>query len=355
MMAKKIILVTGGDGGYGNLGDEWLLDAVKDRYKKATNKYKVIVLKGKPPRAPFERFKYLKDTAEAFEESGIEIKDIAAVHYYGGGYLNSFWMEEKIWLYSLLTKKGFPKEKFFFTSLGLGPLNKRELATLRGVSKTSGSFGVRDRCFLDEVQGRFMFDESIRLIRYQPKRQHGRELWVNIRIANHVGADEKKLAVVLRSLDRLAKTNNLTIKYFSMIKGKDFSEKEALEKLLKSNGVQADVVERPKNYKGLLRRFENAAMVVTTSYHATLAALYTGTPVVALYDNEFYDYKYKGLDDAINSPLLKRVKIGGVSASDTVWAKVLKASDVHIQQKIEDLKKVNDEGYQGIEELLHAR
>lgn len=351
--AKEVIIFTGSNGGYGNLGDEWLYEAAKARYSKdVTKKYQVVIVMANPPKRQRDGFTYIQDTPEALEKAGVSIEKIKAVHYYGGGYLNSYWMKDKIWLYDLLVEKGVPKDKFFFTCAGLGPLEDEDFDRLRAIAGTAGVFGVRDQYFSKEIDATFMFDESIHVIDFTPRSKPLTDLLVNFRIAKHVGGEESDFKTLLQSLAAFAKQRGLQLRFFPMVEGIGFSEGAEMRRILAECGIEAVVQDRPASYKALMSMYDSAALVVTTSYHATLASLYTGTPVVALYGNEYYNFKFKGLSDVVDSPLIVPFKLG--DELNDVWERAIKVTDDSMPGKIAELKKLNDKGYEALEEILHA-
>lgn len=343
---RKIILITGGDGGYGNLGDEWLLDAVKSRYHGRFGDYRIIILKLRPPKFHLDRFEYVHDSPEGLDKAEINIDKIAFVHFYGGGYINSMWMQDKLWLYDHLIARGYPAKQIFFTGLGTGPLNKKDLTKVKVISNNCAFFGTRDKEFYKEVNPSFMFDETIFFYKSFPKRKPT-DLLINIRITKHVGVDEKKLAILLKDINKLATNRGLNVKYFPMIENVWFNEGNELEKLLRKNNINSAVLKRPKNYKQLLSLYSNAAMVVTTSYHATLSALYLGIPVVAVYENEYYRHKYSGLEGVLKTELLNILELKKDSMLPALY-RTLQSKDEQIEYKLKILKEINEECYRTI-------
>lgn len=344
---RPYIIVTGGDGGYGNLGDEWLRIAAFSHYEEVVKKYRVVLMTANMPTERDERFEYIADTKEAFLKHNIRVEEIAALHYYGGGYLNTYWMDEKLWLYDLLTEQGLDTKKVFFTGLGLGPFDANALSKLHGIAKGAGIFGVRDTHYLESVGGDFMFDESIAVVEPKRARRFGRnELWINFRMASHVGAGEEETITLVKKLQRFAMLYRLTIHYFAMIDGKGFDERAEMVRVLKRCGIENPRVHaRATGYGGLLNQFNKAAMIVTTSYHATLAGLYRGIPVVAVYENEYYDLKFTGIQKAFKStPLLTLVSLQDYNASAFIDAYT--SRDPGIISRVVRLKRLNSETYQ---------
>ena len=350
---KKYVIVTGGDGGYGNLGDEWLSAGVLSHYGGILKKYTVVMVIANIPKNRDERFMYVEDNPGAFDKLGIKVNDIAALHYYGGGYLNTYWMDEKLWLYDHLITKGLPEDKVFFTGLGLGPLDDTSTGKLHELAEKVGEFGVRDRHYLNSIGGEFMFDESIATITPKKSRRLGRkELWINFRIASHVGADEDKLVTLVKQLERFAKLYRLKVQYFAMIDGKGFDERVEMIRVLKRCGiVNPQVHPRASSHFTLLSQFNHAALVITTSYHATLAALYQGIPAVAVYENKYYDLKFTGVQDAFErTPLLQLMNLEHYKASDVVDAYM--SRDDQIMEKVQKLKDYNTTVYENYQKTI---
>lgn len=353
---KKYVVLTGGDGGYGNLGDEWLLASVRKQYQrhKIYRKYKIVLLMAHPPKNRIaDKFIYVRDNIQVFKDSGIKTDEIVAVHYFGGGYINSYWMKEKIWLYDHLVDNGFPKNKFFFTGLGLGPFEQKELNKTKTIAKSAAFFGTRDLVYKKQIKCDFMFDESIVFApkEFKNRKKNG-EIWVNFRIADHVGLKDGGAESIIQTIERFAKTHNLKINYFSMINGVGFNEATEMEKNLLLAGVDAKVFDRSKNPKKLLKRLQNAKMVITTSYHASLAGLYNSVPVVSLYTNDYYDIKFRGLQDVLHTRLLTLVKISSVN--EAILESALSSKDTDLTKKLKNLKIINNRAYNKYGEFIHG-
>lgn len=353
-MKRQYVILTGGDGGYGNLGDEWLLDATLGHYGKIKEKYKVIVLMAKNKNSRNKDFEYIEDNPDVFKKRKIPINRITAVHYYGGGYLNNYWMEEKLWLYDYLVNSGFSKSNFFFTGLGLGPLTSDRIDILKSIASSARFFGIRDECFSKEIGGNFMFDESVFLAENKRRFFYKKnELWVNFRIASHVGADETKILKLIGQLERFAQIHRLKIKYFAMINGDGFDEKTEFERLLRKSGIESQVLDRVDNYDEFLSQFKYAAMVVTTSYHATLAALYNALPVIAVYENEYYSLKFLGLSESLDTPLLTTLNLADYDVDQIQNS--LDQKDKSIKTKINKLKLLNKQAYLNLYDFLNIK
>jgi polysaccharide pyruvyl transferase WcaK-like protein len=101
-----------------------------------------------------------------------------------------------------------------------------------------------------------------------------------------------------------------------------------------------------------LSQFKNAAGVVTTSYHATLASLYDGIPVVSIYENEYYGFKYRGLQEVLDTPLLHAVNLADYEINEL--HRTLDSKDRDIRARINKLKKVNRQAYKKYRDFLRV-
>jgi polysaccharide pyruvyl transferase WcaK-like protein len=309
MVKKKFIILTGGDGGTGNLGDEFILSAIKKFYQPFTQKFKIIILKHDlPKRLPRDRFTYINDFEENFALLKIPTSDIAIVHYYGGGYLNKYWYEDKIWLYRYLIHKGLDTKKFIFTGQGLGPFAKNQKKELSKIVNQVLYFGVRDKLSIKEFpKAVFNFDDTISLVKpNKPKLWRKYAIGINIRLLHeHAVIERQKLINVLQIIQKFAQLNHCRMYFFSMVKNPGYSEITPLIELAKEARLSGyNFNDRNKNYRKLLKDVGRSELIITTSYHSTLAALYTKTPVICIYQNEYYRLKFEGLREIFPSPFL---------------------------------------------------
>ena len=352
---KKIIILTGSEGGFGNLGDEWLLDSVKNRYKKYINKYKIYILKTNIKKTKKDNFFYIKDDLNSFLNEKININNIAIVHYYGGGYINDYWYKDKIWLYKYLIQNNFPSNKFVFTGQGLGPFCKEIKKEVQKIALGSYLFATRDLYFNNKIKGSFSFDESINSINinninFDYKKEKDNIIWINFRIADHVGINRKILLNKIRMICKYASKNNLVVNFLPMIYGKKLDEYNDAKKLLNNSGLDINFFKRPKNYKELIKTINGSYLMITTSYHATLASIYTNTPVISLYDNDYYKIKFNGLSRVLKSKILRILKINHFCKYDIYRS--LSYKNTNIKSRLLSLKKCNEKVYNLIERKI---
>ncbi len=343
-LRRKYILLTGSDGGYGNIGDEWLSESVKSRYSKIKKHYNVVILMAIVPTKAGDGFEYVGDDIDSYRKRNISVCDIKAVHYYGGGYLNSLWIKEKLWLYDYLMKSGLSPKKVIFTGAGIGPLSKAGIDKIRLISERSPIFGTRDRNFEKSVGGVFMFDETVAVIKNSDM-QYGKkdEIWVNFRIASHAGFNDHSMETLLKDVVLFAIEHKLRLRFFAMINGEGFDERSEMQRILRENGIKAVVHKKPSDYKELLSMLGGAALVVTTSYHAVMASIFARTPVIAIYNNQYYKYKFCGLSSSIDTPLLCVKELS--EYSDGCLAPMVGVTDKNVWRKIRKLKSRSNRVY----------
>ena len=100
-----------------------------------------------------------------------------------------------------------------------------------------------------------------------------------------------------------------------------------------------------------MNQFKKAALVFTTSYHATLASLYIGTPVVSLYENEYYNLKFFGLKEVFKTDLLNILNLENYKIDELTAP--LHVKDKMIGKKLDLLKQANITAYNKYEEFLN--
>lgn len=351
---KKYIILTGSEGGYGNLGDEWLLESVKKQYVDIKKQYNVVILIANPPKKQKDGFIYIKDSLDSFISSDICINDIESVHYYGGGYLNQIWMNDKIWLFNYLISNGFSPKKVIFTGAGLGPFDDLNLKNMKIIADKVAIFCTRDNYYKKQISSSLSFDESVIFCDCEDKTEalkRRNEVWVNFRIADHAGLDKGAIDKISYSIEEFAKEKKLKVIYFSMVEGKCLREKKLIKEALKKRGIKHKIFNRAKNHKILMSRLSRAKLVITSSYHASLAGIYVKTPVVSVYENDYYSIKFNGLIDVLDTKLLTITNINDFSVD--VLRKAFNIKDILISKKLLRLKSLNEDIYNKYRRLLN--
>ncbi len=317
---KKYIILTGSDGGYGNLGDEFILDAVKSFYRKFLCEYRIIILKANIDKEKQDGFIYVSDNEASFNAMNIDLSSIVLVHYYGGGYLNDHWFEEKIWFYKMISKNGFSKDGIIFSGQGLGPFSNEKREDMLKIINDASIFGVRDLLLLNNFNAKqFSFDDSIFLfdkIKFIANLIHSlivRKIFrkkmrvaINLRIADFVGVERVKYLDFLRTV--FEKNSEYSICFFSMLENQHVTEEGDIRSMLLEFGIK-DIKfhQRPKNYKELVKIVRKNDLVITTSYHAVLASLYSLVPSIAIYESEYYKEKFSGIENLFGDRAIFKV------------------------------------------------
>ena len=311
-LARSCVVVTGGEGGFGNLGDELLLEATRSFYRDYLDRFEIVIALINPPEPVGDGFTYVGEDLPSFNALGIDPSRIALLHYYGGGYLNEYWYETKIGLYRHLVSGGLRKDRVAFTGLGLGPFTGSQAEELAAIARESLLFGTRDRSVVDGVGGTFTFDESIAL--YSPSMTlragaSSQTLAFNFRTGRYIGLDDAGAETLTRSVDRYLESSRCDAIAFGMVKNARFDEGVAIEQAIGHVGSDSILaLARPADFAELADRLAACRATITTSYHVALVSLYVGTPVVALYASEYYRLKFTGLASAVDTPLLRLVR-----------------------------------------------
>jgi len=327
---KPWVIVSGGDGGYGNLGDEFLLEATRRFYLEYQDRYTIAIAMANPPIGIDDGFTYFREDAAGLDALEVDVSRIALLHYYGGGYLNALWFEPKMTLYRHLVSSGLAAEKVAFTGLGVGPFEGSQATELGAIARESLVFGTRDRATVDGVSGTLTFDESIALYspamtRRRPAADHGVAL--NFRTGEYIGLDDAGSAALVDSLERYLTSRGSSAIAFGMVRNDRFDEGARIGKAIRSVASSAiRLVQRPAGFEDAADRLAACRVAITTSYHVALVSLYVGTPVIALCATDYYRLKFAGLAEVLDTPLLRVVplaelcaeQIDGVTAAATV-------------------------------------
>jgi len=372
----KYIILTGGDTGANNLGDQWILQGVKDFYKKYLDRYKVIIMRDLPSLNPKDGFFYIADTKEDFEKLSINVEDIKLLHFYGGGYLNEYWYDWKIWQYHYLLKKGLSPRRVVFSGQGLGPFNDSDkLNDLKAIAQHVSLFGVRDRKYLNELKNSvFMFDDSVSLMDFSGMRRK-KSFWskfswrtkkriaVNFRpghATDYVGIEDKSYQKFLYELLRLEKNNpgKYSLVLFPVLENTEISETKNFQKLVKSLlSGKINIAGRPDDYRKLIRMMKKFDLVITTSYHAALGGIYSGVPAFGIYHSDYYRDKLSGLQESIGPPMFQIVDINNFTdkiVSDFFQHEIGKTKKDSLYETLVELKKLNLNFYFRVARLLEA-
>lgn len=313
---KRYVIVTGSEGGLGNLGDELLQASAKALHRGARASHTVVIPMIIPPRLD-DGFLYVRDRIEAFARLHVPVQQIDLVHFYGGGYLNDYWFDDKLWLYRYLREEGLPPEKFAFTGQGLLPLTAARVNELRRVASECRVFGCRDLQYESiGLDACLTFDDTVRF--FDPRdtqvEPSANGMTLSVRLADYVGLDADGLGRAVKEAEAYRASAGLKGAAFGMVRNADYSERLHIENALRAHHVTGfEVLDRPKDIVELKRRLRSSRIAITTSYHVAVFALYCGVPAIGLFANEYYRCKFEGLEATINSPFFRATPAEGFS------------------------------------------
>ena len=114
---------------------------------------------------------------------------------------------------------------------------------------------------------------------------------------------------------------------------------------------------RPGGFEELATCLAECRLTLTTSYHVALVSLYVGTPVIALYESEYYRLKFTGLAQVLDTPLLRVVsaeEFGQLSIEKTAGAATQDAIDA-LRDTLVSLREVHAEARGPIAHALERR
>lgn len=318
MPDRPIILLTGGDGGFGNFGDELILECWKDFYRPFQKTYSIIIFMKNPPRQSRDGFHYIPDQRSAFEKANIGTEQIRWVHYYGGGYLNSYWLEDKIWLCDFLKEGGFDFKKVFFTGQGLGPFRPDQKNKMDRIFREASWVGTREPGW--KYPGfHFSFDDSIAV--YKKKRTGSflnrfrlrSSIGFNLRAEPYADLDRNSLRDPLLIIHRYSTSHRYGLAGLCLVENPCYSDRHLYQGIGKEMDLPLKIVPKPVDYAGGCHRVSQFSVLITGSYHGALLALYNGIPVVALYHSAYYKQKFDGLGEIVNNPMFRSLPVGDLS------------------------------------------
>ena len=282
-----------------------------------------------PPRRSNDGFHYFPDRRSAYESIGLPNDRVQLVHYYGGGYLNCYWLEEKIWLCELLQEQGFDFKKLIFTGQGLGPF----FCPIRKVGSNL-SFGKRpgwepEKHRREGPGSVFSFDDSIAFYdpggkeawSFIPKRWGKMKIGVNLRAEPYADLNQNDLLEPLRKIICFCSSRGYQLMGFCLVENTHYSDRRLFRSLGEKMGLPLKLFPKPADYRKGRTGVSQFSILITGSYHGALMALYSGVAVIALYNSEYYKKKFKGLAEIINNPMFRPLPVNNLS-------------DTHIEQAL---------------------
>jgi len=201
---------------------------------------------------------------------------------------------------SLAQEYGVPT---FLLSQGLGPfdseLEQHARRVLRGVDYISLREGRHGPALLQKwglrrEQWTVTGDDAIELGLQNRGNSLGQKIGFNIRISEYSGLSND-LATDLRApLQEVAAALNAPFQVIAISHVPEEDDASRAAALIRGYPVQT-AEEPPDEPIRVIRQIQHCRIVVTGSYHAGVFALAQGIPVVGLFANDYYQWKFEGL------------------------------------------------------------
>ncbi len=314
--SQKSLVLISGYYGFGNLGDEAILESIISELEKTVSKENIVVLSNDPERhqktygvAAVDRWKLA---------SLVELLPKAKLFISGGGGLFQDTNSPGSTIYyggQIALARAFGAHPFIFAQ-GLGPLNSPagKVAT-RLAAKLSQDVTVRDKASLDmlthwKVKAELTADpvwtleetelpESV--IKQIDTVRSGKGLVVGLSLRNSHNFSTARRETLTATLLKVL-PDDATLVLLPLQKEQDLPQLEPFMKAWQSAGRKAlllDVsqLERPSQWVSLMRQFD---LVVAMRLHALIFALKEGVPVMGL----TYDAKVEHVLNQFGQPIL---------------------------------------------------
>lgn len=352
--SQKSLVLISGYYGFGNLGDEAILESIISELEKTVSKENIVVLSNDPERhrktfgvAAVDRWKLaslvgLLPKAKLFISGGgglfQDTNSPGSTIYYGG---------------QIALARAFGAHPFIFAQ-GLGPLNSQtgKMAT-QLAAKLSQDVTVRDKASmamlekwnvkaeltadpvwtLDETPLPDSVAKQIDTIR------SGNALIVGLSLRNSHNFSERRREILLATLLK-ALPEDAALVLLPLQKEQDLPQLEPFMKGWQLAGRKAllldvSALERPSQWVSLMRQFD---LVVAMRLHALIFALKEGVPVMGL----TYDAKVEHVLNQFGQPILILPKEEGDADLEKKWLDTASAG-LQDLEKLRSLARENAE------------
>jgi polysaccharide pyruvyl transferase CsaB len=314
--SQKSLILISGYYGFGNLGDEAILESIISELEKTVSKENIVVLSNDPQR---HRKTYGVAAVDRWKlASLVELLPKAKLFISGGGGLFQDTNSPGSTIYyggQIALARAFGAHPFIFAQ-GLGPLNSAagRVAT-RLAAKLSKDVTVRDKASLamltnwkvkaeltaDPVWTLEETDLPESVIKQIDTVRSGKGLTVGLSLRNsHNFSDARRELLLATLLKALPEDASLVL--LPLQKEQDLPQLEPFMKAWQSAGRKAllldvSTLERPSQWVSLMRQFD---LVVAMRLHALIFALKEGVPVMGL----TYDAKVEHVLNQFGQPIL---------------------------------------------------
>lgn len=329
--SQKSQVLISGYYGFGNLGDEAILESIISELEKTVSKENIVVLSNDPER---HRKTYGVAAVDRWKlASLVELLPKAKLFISGGGGLFQDTNSPGSTIYyggQIALARAFGAHPFIFAQ-GLGPLNTSagRVAT-RLAAKLSKDVTVRDKASLAmlenwNVKAELTADpvwtlEETELPESVSKQidtvRSGKGLTVGLSLRNSHNFSDARRELLLATLLK-ALPDDASLVLLPLQKEQDLPQLEPFMKAWQAAGRKAllldtSQLERPSQWVSLMRQFD---LVVAMRLHALIFALKEGVPVMGL----TYDAKVEHVLNQFGQPILILPKEEGDAALEKKW------------------------------------
>ena len=352
--SQKSLVLISGYYGFGNLGDEAILESIISELEKTVSKENIVVLSNDPER---HRKTYGVAAVNRWKlASLVELLPKAKLFISGGGGLFQDTNSPGSTIYyggQIALARAFGAHPFIFAQ-GLGPLNSQtgRVAT-RLAAKLSQDVTVRDKVSLAmleswKVKAELTADpvwtleetdlpESVR--KEIDTVRSGKNLVVGLSLRNSHNFSERSRRMLLSTLLK-SLTEDTALVLLPLQKEQDLPQLEPFLKDWQDAGRKAlllDVsqLDRPSQWVSLMRQFD---LVVAMRLHALIFALKEGVPVIGL----TYDAKVEHVLSQFGQPILNLPKEDEDSQLEQKWLDTASAG-------LQDLEKLRSRARENAE------
>jgi len=370
---KSLVLISGYYG-FGNLGDEAILESIIRELEKSVSKDKIVVLSNDPEK---HRKTYGVAAVTRWKlASLLELLPRTKLFISGGGGLFQDTNSPGSTIYyggQIALARAFGAHPIIFAQ-GLGPLNSPtgKVATLLA-AKLSQEITVRDKASLAMLENWkvkaeltadpvWTLEESVlpdSVLEQIENFRDGNRLLVGLSLRNSHNFSDGRRAILLSVLLKTL-PEDAALVLLPLQKEQDLPQLEPFLEGWQKAGRQAIILEtaaleRPSQWVSLMRRLN---LVVAMRLHALIFALKEGIPAIGL----TYDAKVEHVLRQFGQPILILPKDGGDDALEQKWLDSASAGlqdleklEAQARENAESAKKLACTNFQLLAKILEIK
>lgn len=231
-----------------------------------------------------------------------DLKEIDALIFMGGGYINEqFGIENIIKLY-ILTKK-FKNKKIYFTGQSVGPVySKFGKKIIKKIYESANAISVRETVSYDYLKkiglkvnlvGDDAFlDKSFNDVQ-KAKKKH---IIFNCKDFDKYEDFKESYFEFLLKIAKKEKDNIIIMPFRSSRNSNEYKINKELANYLEENEIVCNFVVN-RDFSSFNDLFHNARFVVGTAYHSIVLGLKNNSKVFSFYSGDYYKMKIEGILD----------------------------------------------------------